>query len=76
MHRAIGKIALAIVFGSFAIALALALSNRYGVTTFQINGLIRFDHITGEVVTCWATDKGLGCVRVPTDHVRPAGEPQ
>jgi hypothetical protein len=63
-----GKIALAIVCGSLAIAVAIALSNRY---SFQVSSgtQIRLDHITGEVVACDSgtfTDPAT-CTVLPVD---------
>jgi hypothetical protein len=70
-----GKIALAIVCGSLAIAAAIALSNRYSVS---VNGasLTRIDHITGELVVCGVNEEKAGfCVRFPTDRIRPLSGP-
>jgi hypothetical protein len=70
-----GKIALAILCGSLAIALAIAQSNRYSMTVAG-RAWNRLDHITGEIVSCGVSEKGVVCVRFPTDHMRPALEPQ
>jgi hypothetical protein len=52
-----GKIALAIVCGALAIAVAIALSNRYRLSVYGKNWT-RLDHITGEFVVCSTNEEG------------------